>query len=274
MLKFIGDKEISTITPTEIQMILNQMKGMSATPINSVYNDLRLVLRHAYMDGYICRDFSTPLTRPKCKKGGFRTALEPEEREAVLHVAPTDRKYYAYLFMILCGCRPSEAFGICKEDIDFEKETVHIRGTKTRLSDRVVPCPRIILTIAEKSLSGEITRSETGLKVSKECQHRIWRQFYADCHRYLGGAFYRNRPCAPYPFRKEVTAYYLRHEYCTELARNGIDVRITQKLMGHASLDMTLRIYTNLSDRDVDTDQVRKVINNLQSFQVKDQVIK
>lgn len=167
--------------------------------------------------------------------------------------------------MILCGCRPSEAYAIRKEDLDYEKETVHIRGTKTRLSDRVVPCPRIILTLAEKSLYGEITTSQTGLKVTKEAQVRIWHSFKADCHKYLGGAFYRNAPCEPFPFGMDLVPYNLRHEYCTELARRGVDIRITQRLMGHASPEMTLRVYTNLSDDDICTDQVREIVNDLQA---------
>ena len=265
ILRYIGDRDISTIRLTELQILVNEMKGMSETPVRSVVGDLRLVLRHAYIDEYISRDFAPLLQTPQILKGGFRRALTPLEREAVIAVAQTKKKYTAYLFMILCGCRPSEAFAIRKEDIDFEHETVHIRGTKTRQSDRVVPCPRIILTIAEKSLTDEITTSETGLKVTKEAQVRIWHSFKADCHKYLGGAFFRNAPCAPYPFGQDLIPYNLRHEYCTELARRGVDIRITQKLMGHASPEMTLRVYTNLSDDDICTDEIKSIINDLQS---------
>ena len=265
MLQYIGDKIIQDITASEVQILLNKMRGLSQTTIRSVFNDLRLVFRQAYIDGYICRDFERYLQAPKASKGSFRRALTDQERKAVISVAQTNPKYYAYLFMILCGCRPSEAFGICKEDIDFEAETVHIRGTKTRLSDRVVPCPRIILTIAEKSLSGLITTSQTGLRVSNECQRRIWKSFWADCHKYLGGKIYRNKPVEPFPFGNDLTAYNLRHEYCTELARHGVDIRITQRLMGHASYEMTLRVYTNLTDQDICTEEVRKIVNNLQA---------
>ena len=266
MLRYIGDKAIQDVSPTELQLLLNEMEGKSQTTIRSVFGDIRLIIRHAYMDGYISRDFERYLQAPKSCKVGMRRALTPVERQTVITVAQTNPKYYAMLFMILCGCRPSEAYGICKEDIDFEKETVHIRGTKTVLSDRVVPCPRIILTIAEKSLTGLITRSETGLKVSNECQRRIWKQFWTDCHKYLGGKIYRNKPVPPYPFGDDLTAYNLRHEYCTELARNGVDIRITQRLMGHSSYEMTLKVYTNLTDQDICTDEVRKIINKNTPF--------
>ena len=261
ILRHIGDRDVADLTPSLVQMLLNEMRGKSQTTIRSVYNDLCLVLRHAFIDGYTDRDLSAGLIRPKAKKPEQRRALTPQERQAVIQVAQTDRRYYAFLFMMLCGCRPSEAYAIRKEDIDFDRETVHIRGSKTEASDRVVPCPSIILTIAEKSLRGEITASQNGLKVTKEAQVRIWRNFRADCHRYLGGTFYRNRPAPPYPFGQDLTPYNLRHEYCTELARQGIDIRTTQKLMGHASYEMTLRVYTNLSEADVLTEKVFRAVN-------------
>lgn len=261
ILRYAGESDVADLTQSMLQILLNDMRGKSQTTIRSVYNDLLLVLRHAYIDGHINKDLSVGLIKPKAKKQDTRRALTKEEREAVIAVAQTDRRYYAYLFMILCGARPSEAFAIRKEDIDFNRETVHITGTKTEASDRVVPCPRIILPIAEKSLYGLITVSKTGLKVSKEAQVRIWHSFKADCHKYLGGEFYRNAPCAPYPFGQDLTPYNLRHEYCTDLARKDVDIRITQKLMGHASYEMTLKVYTNLSQDDILNEKIFHAVN-------------
>lgn len=77
----------------------------------------------------------------------------------------------------------------------------------------------------------------------------------------MGGEFYRNAPCAPYPFGQDLTPYNLRHEYCTDLARKGVDIRITQKLMGHASYEMTLKVYTNLSDDDILNEKIFDAVN-------------
>ena len=258
---YLGSHKIGSVTPSEVQMVINRLKGKSRTAIALTYGDLMLVLKRAYVDGYTDKDLTGMIDKPKAKPTVPKRALTPLERETVISVAQTKQKYMAFLFMILCGCRPSEAYDMQKEDIDFENETVHIRGTKTALSDRVVPCPRIILNLAEKSSYGLLTLSQTGLKVNKEGQRTIWHSFYKDCHRYLGGTFYKGRPVEPYPFGKDLTAYNLRHEYCTELARHGVDVRITQKLMGHSSPEMTMKVYTNLSDEDVCTDEVRKIVN-------------
>lgn len=272
---YLGERDVKDITPSELQMVLNTLKGKSHTAISIMYGDLMLVMKKAYTDGLTDRDPTGAVMKPKAKATEKRRALTPVEREAVIAVAQTRRQYYAMLFMILCGCRPSEAYKIRKEDIDFERKLVHIRGTKTSHSDRYVPCPDIILALTQNILTGLVTVSQKGLEVGKETQRTIWRSFFRDCHEYLGGTFYRNKPVAPYPFGKDLTAYNLRHEYCTELARNGIDVRITQKLMGHITPEMTLRVYTNLTSEDIDTEDVRKVINkNFRNSQTEKAVVR
>ena len=45
------------------------------------------------------------------------------------------------------------------------------------------------------------------------------------------------------------TAHQLRHTYATMLYDAGVDTKSAQKLMGHASIEMTLKIYTHLSQR-------------------------
>ena len=45
------------------------------------------------------------------------------------------------------------------------------------------------------------------------------------------------------------TAHQLRHTYATMLYDAGVDPKSAQRLMGHASLEMTLKIYTHLSQR-------------------------
>lgn len=262
---YIGTRDIRKITPSEFQMVLNTLTGKSHTCISIIYGDLCLIIRRAYIDGLTDRDPSGLLDKPKSKQSTPRRALTPMEREAVITVAQEDSRYYPFLFMILCGCRPSEAYAIQMEDIDFDRETVHIRGTKTKSADRVVPLPSVISTLLKKSLTDENRASKIGQKVTKEGQRGNWRSFWKDCHRYLGGRFYRNKPAEPYPFGTDLTAYNLRHEYCTNLARNGVDIRVTQRLMGHSSPEMTLKVYTNLSNDDICTDQVRRIVNNLQS---------
>ena len=42
----------------------------------------------------------------------------------------------------------------------------------------------------------------------------------------------------------------LRHSYATCLYHAGVDLRTAQQLLGHASIEMTARIYTHLEAED------------------------
>ena len=50
----------------------------------------------------------------------------------------------------------------------------------------------------------------------------------------------------PYTFAADLTPYCLRHEYCTNLARLGVDIRTAQRLMGHSTITLTADIYTHV----------------------------
>ena len=69
----------------------------------------------------------------------------------------------------------------------------------------------------------------------------------------MGAKTYRNALIPPLPLADDLEPYCLRHEYCTELARRGIDIRIAQKLMGHSTITLTANIYTNLQSSDLET---------------------
>ena len=45
------------------------------------------------------------------------------------------------------------------------------------------------------------------------------------------------------------TAHQLRHTYATMLYDADVDVKTAQKLLGHKDLSVTMKIYTNLSEK-------------------------
>ena len=56
---------------------------------------------------------------------------------------------------------------------------------------------------------------------------------------------YRNQLIAPYPLADDFVPYNLRHTYCTDLQKKGIDIRTAQYLMGHSDISLTANIYTH-----------------------------
>lgn len=249
ILKQIGQMPLNRIKPIDCQQVLNRQQGKSKTQINEVYQTLRFLFSHAKENGLIQNDPTEHLVRPTGTKH-HRRALTAEERATVLAVGATDRRYYLFLLMLLCGCRPSEAEE-CKGYDIITKDGInllHIRGTKTVQADRFVPIPSYLYALIKDTPPEDyIACTTTGAKIG-ENRRRIWKSFVRQMNLYLGCKTYRNELIPPYPVADDLVPYCLRHEYCTNLARLDVDIRVAQKLMGHASIKMTAEIYTHVDE--------------------------
>lgn len=267
ILEEIGSLRVRDIRPIDCQEVLNQQVGKSKTQINEVYQALRFLFRHAVAENLIAHDPTLNLTKPKAAKPNPRRALTPYERQMVIQVALTDRRYYLYLLMLLCGCRPSEAAECKSSDIIWRDNTVllHIRGTKTAKADREVPLPEPLKSIALKIPPGEyIAQTKAGHKLLLSARRRVWDSFKRRLNIAMGCRTYRNKLIPPFPVADDLVPYDFRHEYCTNLARKGIDICKAQILMGHSDISLTANVYTNLDTTQVAVDAAR-ILENVET---------
>jgi len=259
ILEYIGHRPVSDIKPMELQQVLNQQEGKSKTQINEVYQALRFLFSHAVENHLRTDDPTLYLQKPTGSHTG-RRALKPIERAAVLEVGKTDRRYYFYLLMLLCGCRPSEAAECQGRDIIHEDGCymLHVRGTKTAFSDRFVPIPDELLKLIKRTPKmAYIACTRDGNKITN--YDRLWHSFKRQLNIHLGCKLYRNKLIPPYPLAPDLVPYCFRHEYCSDLARKGVDIRTAQKLMGHSNIEMTANIYTHVTKNDIK--EVAKILN-------------
>lgn len=252
ILQEIGDMPLKKITPMHCQSVMNRQSGMSHTQINEVYQALKFLFRYAVANNLIASDPTAHLIKPRAKKSDQRRALTPHEREQVISLAITDRRWYLYLLMLECGCRPSEAAECMGKDITVLDgfHMLHIRGTKTSFADRLVPLPSYLYELIKDISPLEyIAQNREGNRITN--LNRLWHGFKYHLNIQMGCKTYRNQLIPPYPLAPDLVPYCFRHEFCTNLARNGIDIRTAQKLMGHSDISLTANIYTNLETNDV-----------------------
>ena len=96
-----------------------------------------------------------------------------------------------------------------------------------------------------------IAQNTTGNKLNKTARERVWKSFKRQLNIEMGCKVYRNQLIPPYPLAPDLVPYCCRHEFCTDLARRHVDIRIAQKLMGHSDIQLTANIYTNLNQDDL-----------------------
>lgn len=261
ILSAIGPCQIKSVTPLQCQMILSAQKDMSYSHIKKLSQELHFIFETARKNHFILENPADDLVLPRGRKGK-RRSITPEERTALLAVSEDYRPFILFLLMLYCGCRPSEAIRCMGSDISVVKDTpmLHVRGTKTATSDRFVPIPIIFYPkIKETPYGAPIAPNSSGRPHGESSYNRLVSRLRREMNLAMGAKTYRNRLVEPLPLAKDFVPYNLRHTYCTDLCRKGVDVRVAQRLMGHASISITSDIYTHVDQTDLT--EVAKLLN-------------
>ena len=232
--KDLFDKRLVEVTPLDVDLVLYDM-GRTRTAL-LLYNIYRSSLHKAYVVGFVPRDISELITRPKysSKKS---SPLNDAEIKCFFEAVQDYDVYYFYKFLLYSGCRRSEALSLRRKDIDFYNHTIHIRGTKTNNADRLIP-----LTETLKSVIYDMPECDPLFPFSKE---------------YVTKFFKRHCP--------NHKLHDLRHTFATRCAQNGLHPALTQRLLGHATPEFTLKVYTHMDTtaciNDVDFVQKKFPVN-------------
>ena len=246
VLEHIGSMKLKTVKPIMLQQVLNQCQGCSQRHINEVAQIIKFLFSKAWENGMLREDPSRGIVAPSGARSEGRAATE-QEVKALLACAERDKRFIPFELMYYCGCRPSEALEAKGSDLSLlEGEPVlHIRATKNRFSDRVVPVPQELYNRI-KDIDGYIA-NRNGRKHSRTSYARITKSLYRAMNIEMGAKTYRNKVVEPV-LAEDFVPYCLRHTFCTNLAKSGVDVRIAQKLMGHSDIQTTVNIYTHIDD--------------------------
>ena len=181
------------------------------------------------------------LIKPK-QENTLPTILSTDEVRRVLKCIHPFRHYAVLAMIYSCGLRISEALRLQVHDIQSDRGFVHVRGKGSR--DRYVPLsPRTL----------EILRMNW-----KRHRNTTW-LFPAPGRSGLGEST-ATSPLLATTFRSvlreavrqtkvhpKTRPHTFRHCYATHLLEQGVDIRVIQILLGHASL-VTTMIYTRLTE--------------------------
>ena len=270
----IGHLRVKDVKPLDCQAVMNSMQGLAADTIRKVKQILYFCFDRACENRIIRENPAARVTMPKGHKSTHRSITEHERSILLMtvekrlngqYVAPAGRyklsksdaryKYVYFLFMLYCGCRPSEAAEIQARDITNVngKYKLHIRGTKTANADRFVPIPDYLVERLPRTSSPfeYLFANASGNKMNEASRQALWRSFKRDLNITAGCRVYRNALVPPYPIANDFVPYCLRHTYCTDLQKAGVDIRTAQYLMGHATIEITADIYTHQDESTI-----------------------
>ena len=242
---------------------------MAAASIRDILSVLSQICEYAIDVGIItynpCRGIRTPnQSKPIEKYMDYTTAQKFVE----WCVTNADNALTAIIITAInCGLRKSEILGLRISDLDLDNQRLIIRNTvtalttlhveentKTETSYRIIPLS-----------NDEVQFFKNYLKWKKKKKKWYGETYYhsdyvftqADGTIYSPDGLYKRVKRLLIAFGEpKLTFHSFRHTYASILYRRGVDIKTAQQLLGHASPETTLRIYTHISRSDVQSQNI------------------
>lgn len=208
------------------------------TTINNIVSprakkDAFEILTNAFDKAVVCEILAKSpmvgLQKPKYKKTTGCALSGTEQQEFLRKIEPLPEKS-AFLFLLHSGLRRTELVSLKWRDIDFEGETIHVRGTKTTTSNRVLP----LLVPLRRILSGLPKNGEKIFSVSADHLTKLFKQI-----------------CPNHKLHD------LRHTFATNCLEKGVSMKVLQRWLGHSDYGTTANIYSHVSD-DFSREEAKK----------------
>jgi site-specific recombinase XerD len=244
------DKSPEEVSEEELRGYLLYMvneKQASRSTLGVTLSGLKFLYRHTLERALPVFDLVKP--------GGERKLPVVLSREEVARVLGCVRRPYYRVCLsttYACGLRLQEGVGLRVADIDSERMLLRVKQGKGN-KDRYVPLPQHTLAMLRQHWLKH--------------RHPLWlfpgRSLGADGPMGKSGVQKAFRGAlADSGLRKRASVHTLRHSYATHLYEAGVELRLIQRYLGHASLTTTL-LYTHLGRQQ--SVEATAVINQMAS---------
>jgi integrase len=218
-------------------------EGISAATINPEVEYLLAALTWGVQRKRIATNPVAKIRPLKHDKKESRPLTVPEVRQLLEASRPVWRDvYYAYL---TTGLRKMELARLVWSDIDWQSRELIVRSTGAKNSKpRRIPLDAGLLRIltalhATRGHREHVFATPQGTQVTRN----VYRQLLEDCRK---AGIQTATTDVDGTLVEVVTVHSLRHTFCTHLIMAGEPPKTVQELMGHATLDMTMRVYSKV----------------------------
>lgn len=281
-----GAKRIDKVKMTDAKLFLLDLNssGKGFSTVRTVRGVLRPAFQTAVDDDMIRKNpFGFELASIIVIDSIRREAVSHDVERRFLDFIKNDNhfgQYYDLIYILFnTGLRVSELCGLTVRDIDFITGTInvdhqlqyyngkglHIVPPKTEAGIRKVPMSPEVVKCFQRSIanrkklrvepmidgySGFIFIDERSrgpiraYKVEKIFQHSVEKH---------NATYKKELPT--------ITPHICRHTFCSRMASKHMNPKVLQTIMGHSEIEVTMNVYTHVSDEDV-ANEHKRVLNS------------
>ncbi|NUU30849.1 site-specific integrase [Arthrobacter sp. C9C5] len=235
-----GDRMLKSVRPSEVKSWTAKLsaEGLADSTVYALHSRLGQLFADAVHDGLLPK---SPLSRRTAPKAGRQRAyVATTEQVWGLHDAMPEGLRPAVLLAAFAGLRVAEAVALRVSDVDFMRgiitPAIQYPGMelKTEESKNPIPIPQDLCLELSKNHakwgSETLVTTEWGRSISP---HRLEFRF-REAREVVEGL--------PEGFR----FHDLRHYFASLLISKGLDVKVVQKSLRHASAKTTLDVYGHM----------------------------
>lgn len=233
--KHLGAMLLADVKPSTVRSFMTTLKGedYAESYVYAIHRRLSQIMADAVHDGILARNPCSRRTSPGAPDA--RPYVATTAQVWALHDAVPEAIRPAILLGAFAGLRVSEASGLRSADVDFMRGVVRPEvqwkgePLKSKASRQAVPIPRELATMLATSAE-TVVADEFGRPVAPWTVERAVRSARAKVEG------------LPERFR----FHDLRHYFASMLIASGLDVKVVQTRLRHASAMTTLNTYGHL----------------------------
>ena len=256
----IGQKAIRDLRPADILALMKSVSSKSNSTQKKVLQAIRAICSFAVDNDMILK---SPVLSSIKAGGAAAEEVNPLTDAQCRELLQATKGTRAYLFvelLLYAGLRKGEALGLMWNDIDFKRSILRVERSvvypvdnkageinpelKTSAARRTVPIvPELLADLAEaktKSKSLYVFSMQDGSFLSESSFRRMW-----DLISYRSVDTAQKGSRLPRTLTFTVHPHQLRHTCITRWIESGMTAKEAQYLAGHATPEITMRIYAH-----------------------------
>jgi integrase/recombinase XerC len=224
-----ADVNVSSALVTDFFSYITERRDYKPKTLHRMISTLSSFYRYLYTQGVVVANPMLGVERPRIKNQELKY-LKHSQVIRLIRSIEDKRNRLIVRLIYATGVRVSELCAINVEDIDFEEQTIRVKGKGDKIRTVFVDEETLkdIDEFIGNKIEGPLFVGQQGNHISPRTVQHIFKE---------------NAPDG-------ITPHKIRHSYASELYRRSKNLRVVQENLGHSSIKTTeIYLHTDLEER-------------------------